>query len=210
MPCHLVGLSGEAQVRVPEELRFRGVMRVHGECAAVGAGGPSLLDARIDCQRGSSRGGNQCLACSRLLAWEPGPNEGELILQCVWTHSDPVSARMTSHDALVLVASRLDCAEAERVAERAGVHRLLIAEEGQLAGIVCRHDLQRTGVGRVSACMQRDVYVIQAAATLGEAAAAMYGLDIGCLPVTREGKLVGIITRGDLIRAGLPADTFTS
>jgi CBS domain-containing protein len=32
----------------------------------------------------------------------------------------------------------------------------------------------------------------------------MRALDVGCLPVARAGAIVGIITRGDLVRSGLP------
>ena len=31
----------------------------------------------------------------------------------------------------------------------------------------------------------------------------MRELDVGCLPVARDKRLVGIITRGDLVRSGL-------
>jgi hypothetical protein len=51
--------------------------------------------------------------------------------------------------------------------------------------------------------MSREVFVIDADASLNEAVAGMAALQIGCLPVVQKGDLVGVITRGDLRRAGI-------
>jgi CBS domain-containing protein len=107
---------------------------------------------------------------------------------------------------LVCVAPALDCRSAARIAARAGVHRLLVVDGGALVGIVCRHDLALAPEERVGRRMREEVYVIAAAATLGEAAAAMRTLGVGCLPVVREGQLVGILTRGDLVCCGVPEE----
>jgi CBS domain-containing protein len=207
MSCHLVGLSSDAELRLAGEIHFRGVRRTAGEIAAYGAPGPSLGDAYVDCQLGvAPKPGAECLTCPRLLAWHFGPSARDITLECVWTHADPVSARMTCRNALVSVPPSIECRAADRVAAREGVHRLLIIDGGELVGVVCRHDLQIWPGDRVALHMCRRVYVISAAATLGEAAAAMHTLDIACLPVVRDWRLVGIITRGDLVRAGLPAE----
>lgn len=209
MSCHQVGLAADAPIRVDEEIRFRGVRRTPAEVPATGAGGPSLCDALVDCQIGfPRRAGAECLRCPRLSSWEPGASDGELTLCCVWLHSDPVSARMTGVAALVAVPPSCGCTEAEGFAAHEGVHRLLVVDDDRLVGIVCRCDLERARCERVADVMKRDVYVIPASASLGEAAAAMRLLDVGCLPVTRDSRLVGVITRGDLIRAGLPAEVF--
>ena len=48
--------------------------------------------------------------------------------------------------------------------------------------------------------MQRDVRTIAPNATVREAAHMMVREDIGHLPVVEEGKVVGIITRTDIVK----------
>jgi CBS domain-containing protein len=64
---------------------------------------------------------------------------------------------------------------------------------------------------KVSDVMTTDVQVIGCEATLREAAELMRSRDIGSLPVSRDGKLVGMVTDRDIvIRAladGLGAET---
>jgi CBS domain-containing protein len=200
MSCRLVRLRSEVRERVLEQFRFRGVRSTYGE---VEEGAPELCAARVDCQLGVEHGGRDCERCPRLLSWTPGPMEREVTLRCAWLHTDPVADRMTAAPAIVAVTPSRRCVEADRVAEREGIHRLLVVERDRLVGIVCRHDLQRALSERVHAIMQRDIAVIDASASLGEAAAMMRELDVGCLPVARDRRLVGIITRGDLVRSGL-------
>ena len=77
---------------------------------------------------------------------------------------------------------------------------------GGLAGVVCGCDLAAADPEEpVCDVMASEVFAIEQSASLGEAAAAMSALDIGCLPVLRGSWLAGILTRGDLERVGLPA-----
>lgn len=205
MACRVVRIKSDVRQEVLEKFRFRGVRRTYGE---VEEGAPSLSAARVDCQIGVEHTGSGCERCPRLLSWTKGPTEREVTLRCAWLHTDPVADRMTAARGIVAVSSSRRCVEADRVAAREGVHRLLVSDRGTLVGIVCRCDLERALSERVGAVMQRDVHVIDAAATLADAAAMMRALDVGCLPVSRGSRLVGIITRGDLVRAGLPAEAF--
>jgi CBS-domain-containing membrane protein len=200
MACRVVRVRSEVRERVLHQFRFRGVRRTYGE---VEEGPPALGAARVDCQLGVEHHGRDCERCPRLLSWTAGPTEREVTLRCAWLHTDPVADRMTAAAAIVAVTPSHRCVEADRVAAREGVHRLLVVEHDRLVGIVCRCDLERALSERVQAVMQRDIVVIDAAATLAEAAALMHELGVGCLPVAREQRLVGIITRGDLERAGL-------
>jgi len=203
MACHVVRLKTELRERVLEQFRFRGVRHTYGE---VDDGPPALCVARVDCQLGIEHLGRDCESCPRLLSWTAGPTDREVTLRCAWLHTDPVADRMTGAAAIVAVTPSRRCDEADRIAAREGVHRLLVIERDRLVGIVCRCDLERAPSEQVSAVMTREVAVIDATTTLGEAAAMMRELHVGCLPVARERRLVGIITRGDLMRAGLRAE----
>jgi hypothetical protein len=198
MAIHLVGTQPPASVRLSGIIRFRTTRWVRGETTG------DFADARVDCQNGEApRPGHACLDCPRMLGWREGLEPGQLSVCCAWGHFDPVSARMTSARALITVSPNTRCAAAHRIALDEGVHRLLVLEGSQLLGVVSRRDVANGGDCPVSQVMGGDVFVIDAAAQLGEAAAAFDALNIGCLPVVREGRLVGVLTRGDLRRAGL-------
>ena len=97
-------------------------------------------------------------------------------------------------------------------------HHLLVVEGDELVGILSDKDLfkalspylespgenQRdrdTLSRRVHQVMTRDVVTISAKAALEEAASLMLEKGISCLPVLEEGKLQGIITWRDLLKA---------
>jgi len=81
-----------------------------------------------------------------------------------------------------------------------------VVEGGRLVGIVSRRDvaaaekqgkLDRPVAGR----MIRDVITIAPDAALEDALARMEANDIGRLPVVQDGRLLGILTRSDALRA---------
>ena len=79
-----------------------------------------------------------------------------------------------------------------------------VLREGKLSGIVSRRDVERARAdGRlglpVSSCMTHQVVTTAPGASLEEALASMERHDVGRLPVLREGRLVGILTRSDLL-----------
>jgi len=80
-----------------------------------------------------------------------------------------------------------------------------VLQAGELVGIVSHRDVERAaGDGRlqlpVSSCMSQHVETIGADAAPEEALRLMEQKDVGRLPVLRDGKLVGIVTRSDLLR----------
>ena len=85
------------------------------------------------------------------------------------------------------------------------VHHLLVIEKGVVLGVITDHDLG----GRAGSTMRRDRVVedlmiakplcADASMTVRQAAKRMRHRSIGCLPVTRSGKVVGIITVSDLL-----------
>ena len=63
-----------------------------------------------------------------------------------------------------------------------------------------REALSDIGEAEVAAIMSRDVISIAAGADIEEGAAIMLREEIGRLPVIEDGKMVGIVTRSDLVR----------
>ncbi|HZS37398.1 MAG TPA: CBS domain-containing protein [Polyangia bacterium] len=206
MSVHVVGLSRPAEIRLSAEVPFRGVSEMR---AALFGAGPAdethFAAAHVDCQRGGEKSGRSCLDCPRLVDWQP-TRPGELAVRCQWTHHDPVRARMTCAGALITIEADAFCVDALETAARAGVHRLLVLKKGALVGMACGCDLRSgaTAGATVAEVMAAEVFAIGSGASLGEAAAAMSALGVGALPVVCGPWLVGLITRGDLARAGAP------
>jgi tRNA nucleotidyltransferase (CCA-adding enzyme) len=80
-----------------------------------------------------------------------------------------------------------------------------VMRDGKLVGIVSRRDLEQArNKGRlslpVSSEMSQPVVSISAHASLEQALALMEREDVGRLPVLRATRLVGIVTRSDLLR----------
>ena len=116
------------------------------------------------------------------------------------------AAHGVDEHAVVTVAPDTPCHDADDRARERGVRHLFVVEDGKLVGVLCRCDLYPEPDVReeVTSRMASDIYVLEPEATLGEAAAAMKALSVGCLPVLHDGRPVGVVTRGDLRRAGAP------
>jgi predicted transcriptional regulator len=93
------------------------------------------------------------------------------------------------------------------LAQERGIQHLLVNESGHVVGIACRCDLERTrGNAPVARCMSEPVVFIRSDQTVEDAAALMRERGVGCLPVVCGDLLVGIVTRSDLLRAGIPSE----
>ncbi|NLZ17391.1 MAG: CBS domain-containing protein [Desulfobulbaceae bacterium] len=95
--------------------------------------------------------------------------------------------------------------EAESLMEEKGIRGLVVEEDGQLAGVVVLWDLKKLTLHKqqnhpVKAFMQRNVLTIAPDATVREAAHLMVHKNIGHLPVVAGRKVVGIITRTDVVK----------
>lgn len=80
-----------------------------------------------------------------------------------------------------------------------------VMDGGRLVGIVSHRDVERAERhGRlhlpVSSCMSQHVKTTTVDATLAEALELMTTAGVGRLPVLRDGRLVGILSRSDLLR----------
>jgi acetoin utilization protein AcuB len=106
---------------------------------------------------------------------------------------------------------------AQKMSDR-GIRRLIVTEGDRVVGILCKHDLIKafpnhinpfSALGlddpvarrRVEVAMNSPVTSIEASEPLEHASALMMKHHIGGLPVTSNGKLVGIITESDIFKS---------
>jgi acetoin utilization protein AcuB len=92
-------------------------------------------------------------------------------------------------------------------------HLPVVEPDGRLVGIVTDRDLRQATLARFRAVRDADrdllvqdvmtcaVVTIEADAPMARAAALMYERRIGSLPVVEDGRLAGIVTERDLLRA---------
>jgi acetoin utilization protein AcuB len=105
----------------------------------------------------------------------------------------------------------------QRMAD-ARIRHLIVVEDGQVVGIITDRDIRlnlpspatslsvweinallaRLTVGEV---MSRTVIVVDSARSAAEAARLMVDHKIGALPVVDGGRLIGIVTESDFVRA---------
>ncbi len=113
-----------------------------------------------------------------------------------------------SHDARLL--------EAALTLRRTGFRHLAVVQGDHLVGIISDRDVQRLAPSLLSKItaeeynavfentplervMTRDPLTVTPTTPLREAAATLQSNKLGCLPVVEDGRLVGIVTRGDLL-----------
>lgn len=108
---------------------------------------------------------------------------------------------MTSEPATVGPHDNLS--KAKSIMDAGGFRRLPVLDDGRLVGIVTERDLrQYTGYlesTRVNAAMS----TVTPYNTVEDAARLMLKHKIGGLPIVADGRLVGIVTTSDLLRAFL-------
>ncbi len=127
-----------------------------------------------------------------------------------------VGSRMTAQ--LYTVAPSATIGQALELTRSQRIRHLPVVEQEQLVGVVTERELRLAAppawhddpqamraalaTRTVSEVMIRDVITTQSVVPIEEAAKQMYENRIGCLPVLNaENRLVGILTRTDLLRA---------
>jgi acetoin utilization protein AcuB len=116
-----------------------------------------------------------------------------------------VGNRMTKEP--ITVTADVLLSEAQEKMRRGGFRRLPVVADGKLIGIITDRDL-KAHVGylertRVNGVMTEKVRTVSPATTLEEAAQILLKFQISGLPVVDNGRLVGIITTSDIMKAFL-------
>jgi CBS domain-containing protein len=93
------------------------------------------------------------------------------------------------------LATARDCLRAH------GALHLLVMDGSQVVGVLSMRDLAgKPADTPVGSIMKQEVTAIDAGASLRRAASLMIRATTGCLPVTENGVVAGIITTSDLMR----------
>jgi acetoin utilization protein AcuB len=82
------------------------------------------------------------------------------------------------------------------------IHHLLVVENEEVVGVLSYRELiGKDDTTTIAHVMCRDVQTVQPWDTIRVAATRMIGRTQGCLPVLDAGKVQGILTTSDLLRA---------
>jgi len=103
----------------------------------------------------------------------------------------------------IAVEAHVPAREALATLEETDLHFLPVVSDGYLLGMTCRCRLvTMRGSHPVIEGVPNAMISVGLATSLREAAATMRDRAIECLPVSDEGHLFGVLTLGDLVRAG--------
>ncbi len=116
---------------------------------------------------------------------------------------ESVGAQMTKNP--VTIGPDATLAEAEDAMRRGGFRMLPVIEKGKLIGVVTDRDL-RTRMGRleetlVRAAMTEDIVTVGPNSSVRQAALTMLDCEVGGMPVVEDGRVVGVITTTDVLKA---------
>jgi predicted transcriptional regulator len=194
MALHLVGTRAPATVRLSRPTPFEGRWDLTCE------------GSQFACRKGERPHPiEDCHDCPRFTDRTIDPVTRRAHIECHWNERDPVAARMTMASALTTVGPDTPAGRADEIARGADVRHLLVLDQGHVAGVICRCDLVDAAPDRpVGELACSEIFAIASNGTIGDAATAMRSLGIGILPVLSGELLVGVITRGDLRRCGVP------
>jgi acetoin utilization protein AcuB len=118
---------------------------------------------------------------------------------------------------IITVTSQATLPQARHLMEENGIRHLPVVDDGRLVGIVTWGDIREASASDATALSVYELRYLLDALTVGyimtphpitvtphttvaRAAQILLERKIGCLPVVRHGKLVGIITESDIFR----------
>jgi CBS domain-containing protein len=120
-------------------------------------------------------------------------------------HDAGDSVRPYMSRGLVSVRPGTSAFDAKALLRTKGIHHAPVVECGDLLGMVCTCDLWNAHpYDRLYWLMSRRVITVRVTASVIAAAKIMLETGVGCLPVIDESRICGVITREDLVRAGIP------
>jgi CBS domain-containing protein len=121
----------------------------------------------------------------------------------------PVRECMTPAPGLIAVSPALSVGKADDLALLHGTRHLLVEERGHVVGIVCRCDLvwPDSADEPVHRRMSPPAWWVRASLPVEETAGLFEQARVGVLPVVDDAVLVGVVSRGDLRRAGYSGRT---
>ncbi len=150
-------------------------------------------------------GGHHRAAALSIRSSEPQAVLDNLLTQLKAQMPQPPIARSLMSAPVRTIRPETTIAEAQRILLRYGHSGLAVMDQGQLVGVISRRDLDialHHGFSHapVKGYMATNLKTIAPDATLPNIEALMVTYDIGRLPVLEQGKLVGIVTRTDVLR----------
>jgi len=173
---HIIGRSKAAEVNVGEVL-----------AAFEGGGHPQAASAKVK--------------KAKIAAVEK-----ELIAELQAHVGAPMLARDIMSAPVVDIDARTKISEANEMMIRYGYEGLPVVSEGHVVGMIGRRDVDKAvhhGLAHapVKGFMSRKVVTIGGGESLHEIQTLLSDESIGRLPVMKDGKTIGIVTRTDLLRA---------
>ena len=152
-------------------------------------------------------GGHAGAAAASLPPQDPEQVRARAIQQLEQCVEVPGRVGEIMHSPAEVVSDRSKLADLQQHFEQKSYFGVCVVNDrGRLVGVVSRRDLKKAeqrglldrGVKHV---MSRRLSTTTPETSLEEALAVLTSADVGRLPVLREGRLVGVVTRDDLIRA---------
>ena len=158
------------------------------------------MERSVTRERNSATPQRVCASFSGLTYWQTACNF------TITRHKKMLISRLMTNSP-VTVSPRDTLQAAMSLMERGKFRRLPVVEGEKLVGIVTDRDirapqgyLQST---RVTAAMTADPMTVTPKQTVEDAARLMIAHKIGGLPVVEDGKLLGVVTTTDVLRAFL-------
>jgi nanoRNase/pAp phosphatase (c-di-AMP/oligoRNAs hydrolase)/CBS domain-containing protein len=175
-----------------------------GRCMVIGRGQTDGLDVGA-IMRSMGGGGHPRAGSAQLKAVHPDAVEQWIreLIQGNQQSSVQISDLMSFP--VSTVASQTTMEEVAMMLRHKGITGIPVVDDGRLVGMISRRDFRRVRKDSqlkspVKAFMSKEVLTIAPGNSPMRAAAIMVKHDVGRLPVVENGRVIGILTRSDVMR----------